>query len=531
MEGKMPKVIEVEIKHTIKELYQKGWSKRRLAKELGVHRDTVTKYLEEDIPDLKEDSICTTAVNTGADEKCTTAVNTGADDIDIHIETANCGRKSSCEGFFDIIQEKYLLGLTGQRIWQDLKADYGFTGNAQAVRRYIRKLKKVKRLPDRVMHSEPGEELQVDFGRGAPVVMGNGRKKRPHLFRAVLSHSRKGYSEVVWSQSTETFIRVLENAFRHFGGVPKKVVPDNLKAAVIKADWYDPEINPKLRTFARHYGTVILPTKAYTPEHKGKVENGVKYCQDNALKGRIFNNLAEHNQFLQYWEKNIADTRIHGTTQIQVGKAFAESEKEALGSLPTSLFPSFEEGERKVQRNGHIELHRSFYSVPPEYLGQTVWVRYTERTVTIYDSRFSKLTSHCRVEKGKYSTHKHHIHPAKINQREYGSDYLLQQLLKIGPECAVWGEVMLENRGIEGITVLQGLLSLKKKYSACQLNDAAINAVNAGIFYLKPFKELLTTEDETPSLDFLECHPFIRKLGSYAELTPDVFEPQNKKEA
>jgi transposase len=88
------------------------------------------------------------------------------------------------------------------------------------------------------------------------------------LFRAVLSHSRKGYSEVVWRQTAESFIRCLENAFRHFGGVPATVVPDNLKAGVLQADWYDPELNPKLEEFARHYGTVILPTKPVMPRHK-----------------------------------------------------------------------------------------------------------------------------------------------------------------------------------------------------------------------------------------------------------------------
>ena len=90
----------------------------------------------------------------------------------------------------------------------------------------------------------------------------------------MLSYSRKAYSEAVWRQSTESFITCLENAFRHFGGVPKRLVIDNLKAAVARADWYDPEIHPKLQSFAQHYGTVILPTKPYTPRHKGKVESG-----------------------------------------------------------------------------------------------------------------------------------------------------------------------------------------------------------------------------------------------------------------
>jgi transposase len=112
------------------------------------------------------------------------------------------------------------------------------------------------------------------------------------IFRIVLSYSRKAYSEAVWHQSSEAFIQCLENAFRHFGGVPKRLVTDNLKAVVAQADWYDPEIHPKLQSFAKHYGTVFLPTKPYMPRHKGKVESSVKYVKSNALKGRVFSSLA-----------------------------------------------------------------------------------------------------------------------------------------------------------------------------------------------------------------------------------------------
>jgi transposase len=163
----------------------------------------------------------------------------------------------------------------------------------------------------------------VDFGTGAPVVIPAGqplpmgvktRRRRTHVFRIILSHSRKAYSEVVYRQTTDDFIRCLENPFHYFGGVPKTLVIDNLKAAVTKADWYDPELNPKIQSFCAHYGTVILPTKPRMPRHKGKVEGGVKYVQSNALKGRTFESLPDQNRFLIEWESCVADTRIHGTT-------------------------------------------------------------------------------------------------------------------------------------------------------------------------------------------------------------------------
>jgi hypothetical protein len=166
----------------------------------------------------------------------------------------------------------------------------------------------------------PGEEAQVDFGTGIPIIDSEGRRRKTHVIRVVLSYSRKAYSEVVYRQTTDNFIACLENAFRHFGGVPKTLVPDNLKAAVLEADWYDPELNPKLQSFCEHYGTVLLPTKPRTPRHKGKVERGVDYVQENALKGRRFETLEKQNEHLQRWEATVADTRIHGTTKRQVIK-------------------------------------------------------------------------------------------------------------------------------------------------------------------------------------------------------------------
>ena len=199
-----------------------------------------------------------------------------------------------------------------------------------------------------------------------------GRRRRPHLFRGVLSHSRKGYSEAMWRQTAESFIRCLENAFRHFGGVTATVVIDNLKAGVIRADWFDPELNPKVVSFCEHYGTVILPTKPAMPRHKGKIESGVKYAQNNAVAGRTFSSLAEQNLFLAEWERTVADTRIHGTTRQQVGKLFATAEQPALRPLPAMVFPVFEEAPRTVHRDGYVEFRRTYYSVPPEYVGRQV---------------------------------------------------------------------------------------------------------------------------------------------------------------
>src|SRR4051812_12903662 len=395
----------VSLQHSILTLAAKGWSARKIARELGIDRETVGRYLR--------------AVPTDSKPAILPAGSTA-------------GRTSQCVPWAAVIEQGLLAGLSAQRIYQDLVAGHAFTGSYDAVKRFVRRLAHKTEPPFRRMECAPGHELQVDFGQAAWVTE-DGHRRRAHLFRCVLSHSRKGYSEAVWRQTSESFIRCLENAFRHFGGVPATIVIDNLKAGVIQADWFDSEINPKLEEFARYYGTVILPTKPAMPRHKGKVEAGVKYAQNNAIKGRSFESLTAQNSFLSEWERNVADTRIHGTTRQQVGKFFAEVEKPALQALPRGLFPVFQEARRSVHRDGYVEFKRAYYSAPPEYVGRQVWVRQESRLLRLYNNRREQIALHVLAEAGKFTTDPSHLHSHKRHIIERGADYLLDRCRLIGP--------------------------------------------------------------------------------------------------
>jgi transposase len=370
-------ILNVSLQHSILTLAASGWSQRRIALELGVHRETVGKYLR-----LAESKPAISTLGSQTDPTPKPAILTlgsdGCPDPKPAISTHGAGRPSTCKPWREQIEKAVALGLSAQRIYQDLVSEHGFRGNYQAVKRFVRTLRQSQPEPFARIEVLPGTEAQVDFGQGAWVTV-EGKRKRPHLFRIVLSHSRKGYSEVVWRQSTENFIRALENAFRHFGGVPQTLVIDNLRAAVKRTDWFEPELNRKVEEFCRHYGTVILPTRPAMPRHKGKIEAGIKYAQNNALRGRSFESLAAQNLFLADWERTVADTRLHGTIRQQVGRVFQAVERAALLPLPASLFPCFEEALRCVHRDGYIEVQRAYYSVPPEYVGRQVWVPRTDR--------------------------------------------------------------------------------------------------------------------------------------------------------
>ena len=512
------KMAQVE---SIQTLRARGWSQRRIARELGIHRETVQRYVR--LAEAFGESV-EAPIDPGSQNQPNPP--TGSSDQNRPNPPAGCsGPASRCEAFRAVILEGLERGLSGQRLWQDLCGEHGFEGGYDSVKRYVRRLGAATPLPFRRMECEPGAEAQVDFGTGAPAVSADGLRRRTHVFRIVLSHSRKAYSEAVYRQTTDDFLRCLENAFHHFGGVPKTLVIDNLKAAVSRADWFDPEINPKVQSFCKHYGTVMLPTKPYTPRHKGKVERGVAYVQDNALKGRTFPSLEQQNQYLLGWECSTADTRIHGTTRQQVQQAFEERERAALLPLPMERFPCFREGRRKVNRDGHVEVNRAYYSVPPEYLGREVWVRWDGRLVRVFNTRFESIATHVQREPGRFSTQSPHIAAPKRSGIERGAAYLLNQTSLIGPHTGRWAEQMVQQRGVEGVRVLMGLLGLTRGHSSEAVERACEVASTHGAYRLKTLKHLIQRQGHSQEqFEFIQEHPLIRSLDDYGRVVRHAFE-------
>ncbi|MGC9261542.1 MAG: IS21 family transposase [Phycisphaerae bacterium] len=367
-------------------LHAKGWSARRIARELKVDRETVGRHIRlQHEADSKPANAPTGAavLDQAADGSKPAIAPTGSESVLAGAESSlpaaatpapagpvQCpgpGRPSAALPWRAVILEKLGQGLDAQRIYQDLTApEYGYQGTYYSVRRLAAKLSESTALPVRRMECAPGVEAQVDFGRGAWLVDAAGHRRGSWVFRIVLSHSRKGYSEAVLRQTTDDFLRCIENAFFELGGVPQTLVLDNLRAAVSRADWFDPDICPKVQSFAEHYRVAILPTRPYTPRHKGKIENGIKYVKNNALKARIFATLAEENQHLRQWEQTVADTRIHGTICQQVLGVFTTVEKPALQPLPRDRFDLFQEALRSVHRDGHVQVKGAYYSVRPE---------------------------------------------------------------------------------------------------------------------------------------------------------------------
>jgi transposase len=540
--------------YAIYALLERGWSQRRIARTLQVDRETVRRYSR-----LAREAVEPGAVPSGCGPPKPAKAPPGSTPDGIRVyegaggsnpateappgsratawtagglprpasgdSNAPTTSQSRCEPFRLLILAKLEQGLSAQRIHQDLVAEHGFPAKYHSVRRFVHRLGQATPLPFRRMECEPGQEAQVDFGRAAPVITPEGKRRWPHVLRVILSHSRKGYSEAVPRQTTEHFIRALENAFHRFGGVPRMLVPDNLKAAVLKADWFDPELNPKIQAFCRHYRTTLLPTRPRRPRHKGKSEAGVKFVRNNALKGRQFASLADQNRHLWHWEATVADTRIHGTTRQQVGKVFTEVERPALLPLPAQRFPFFHEAERKVHRDGHVEVAKAYYSAPPEYVGQRVWVRWDGHVVRIFNKQLQQIAIHAQREPGRFATEDRHIVAEKRHGLERGTAWWLRKARCIGADTGQWAEAMLQQRGIPGVRVLMGLVSLTNKHTDTAIDQACRVAQSHGAYRLRDVRNLLKRlSPPQEQFEFITEHPLIRSLADYGQLIHHAFE-------
>jgi transposase len=525
--------LKMEHRQAIITLSINGWSQRRIARELGIDRETVARYRRQTRQEAESKPAISPAGSVAPQEP-KPAISPAGLVVPEQPKPAHApagsgpGRKSGCEALREPITAGWQAGLSAQRIYQDLCTAGSYAGSYDAVKRFVRRLGARKALPFRRLECEAGQEAQVDFGQGA-WVYAEGRRRRPHVLRVVLSHSRKGYSEALWQQTSENFIRALENAFRHFGGVPRTLVIDNLRAAVKKADWFEPELNPKVLSFCEHYGTVILPTRPAMPRHKGKVEAGVKYVQNNALAGRQFESLGAQNLFLAQWEETVADTRIHGTTRRQVRSMFLEVEKPALLTLPPALFAVFSEAPRKVHRDGHVEVARAYYSVPPEYVARQVWARWDTKLVRILNERREVIAVHVRAEAGRFASDPAHVHVHKRCLIERGGDWILRRCHQLGESAGAWAQKLYKDRGTLSLRVLQGLLALAGKHPASRLDEACRLALTHGSSQLRDLRALLARPGAGEQLEFIQSHPLIRDLGAYQILVPVCF-PQPEPE-
>ena len=300
-----------------------------------------------------------------------------------------------------------------------------------------------------------------------------------------------------------------------------------MKAAVIEADFYEPLVQRTYAEFAKHYGFLPEPCRVYTPTDKGKVESAVKYIKDNCFKERNFTDIEEAEKFLSDWLETTANQRVHGTTQKIPANSFCQSEVAALGILPTCDFTMSASDTATVGLQCHISYRANYYSVPYQYINCKVDVIEANNLLKVY-FKGKEIALHTleTKKKGEYITDKNHYPSNKnISQEEILSS-MKPKIYEIGS-----GAVEFFERHVEANTAnrqsstrtMNGLLSLKKKYSDKVINQACFRACYYGSITYQTVKTICEKSIDILPINELDTNSIsaskVRDLNKYCKLT------------
>lgn len=456
-----------------------GESERRIAADMGIARPTVHKYHQL----AKEQGYLDTDAALPDDETLQKVLGPGPRPPR-HI--------SSVEPYAEVVKALRKQGVEMVALWQRLRDTYGYTGSYSAVRRYVAHLEPERTTSYTRVQTAAGEELQVDFGSvGQLFDPDGGRLRTAYVFVATLSYSRHQYAELVFDQKVPTWISLHRRALESFGGVPQRIVPDNLKAAVIRALVHDPVLGEAYRQLAQHYGFLISPTRPHTPRHKGKVENGVHYVQRNFMAGQAFADIRCANQHLQDWVREVAGVRDHGTTHQAPLHLFREVERAALQALPAEPFSLCEIRTAKVHPDCHVVVAGSYYSAPYAYVGQRLDVYVRESVVELYQGQ-TLVATHLRCQApGQWQTRVEHYPEHKAAYLQRTPDACRQQAARLGPAASTVVETLLADRPVDRLRSVQAILKLEETVGAQRLEAACARAVYYGDHRYRRIKEIL----------------------------------------
>jgi transposase len=276
-------------------------------------------------------------------------------------------------------------GLTGQRLWRELR-EHGYAGGYTAVTDLLRELRPPP-LPAFEVRFEtpPGDQAQVDFAHFQVVFTDEPSVMRiVWLFSFVLGHSRLIWARFVLHQDMQTVLRCHMAAFEAICGVPKEILYDRMKTAVIGQGGGSIVYNRALIDFARHYGFQPRACRPYRAKTKGKVERPYRYIREDFFLARSFRNLDDLNVQLRHWLDTVANPRVHATTQCVVNEAFA-AEKPHLGVLPLASFRAVLKLERRVSHEGMVSVGGNLYSVPDATRKRIVEVHTLANEVQIFE--------------------------------------------------------------------------------------------------------------------------------------------------
>lgn len=322
-----------------------GWGTKRIARELGVARNTVKRY-----------------VAAGG-----------------YVPYRSPAREGKLAGLATWLQVQFVQHRGNcDVVRQELQRQQGVSVSLRTVERACRGYRAEWAAQARAtvrFETAPGQQLQIDFGSATVEV--DGVRQKVHVFVATLGYSRLGYVAAFRHERQAAWLAGLEGAFAHFGGIPREVLLDNAKALVLSHDIQTREVrfNERLLAFARHWGFTPKACAPFRPRTKGKDENGVGYVKKNALAGHVFASWDALSAHLVRWQREVSDVRCHGTTAEAPRLRFERDERAALQALAGKPpFAQARELQRVVSSEACVEVDTNRYSVPWRLIGESVSV-------------------------------------------------------------------------------------------------------------------------------------------------------------
>lgn len=389
---------------------------------------------------------------------------------------------------------------------------------------------KVSRSGTMHFEHEPGDKLFIDFtGKKLPIVdPQTGEVTDCEVFVAVLGYSQLTYVEAIASQKKEDFIMATEHALHFFGGVPRVIVPDNLKSAVTKASKYEAELNQSFWDFANHYGTSVLPARGYKPRDKALVERAVSIAYSRIfapLRNETFHTLVALNQAIK--DKLL----LHNQHAFQKDpqsrlQRFELEEKHLLAPLAEQRYEIKQFKMATVMINGHVQIFedRHSYSVPYRFIGMKVKIIYSNSTVSIYHEH-ERIAYHKRsIKKHGYTTIKDHLSSEHKFVAQWCPDKFTSWAQSIDSSVKDYIVLVLDttNYPEQAYRSCVGILSLEKKVGKERLINAVKRATFFGVFSYTIIKKILDTkldqvnlEEELPPSTPLPSHGNVRGASNY----------------
>jgi len=473
-------------------LHRLGDSQRRIAKLLGMGRQTVAEHLDI----FKRAGLLAGDASPGslpdaAQLREAVAAAKGS---------PPSGPASSVEPWREDILRLLDRGAGPTAIHHHLELHVdGYSGSLPAIKRLCASIRRERGVrADEVairVETGPGEVAQVDFGyAGLRLDPATGRRRKTWLFVMTLGCSRHMYVDLVFDQSTETWQRLHADAFAFFGGVPRVIVPDNLKAAVIRASFgvdRAPELNRDYREVARHYGFRVDPTPPRSPEKKGKVEAGVRYVSSSFLKTWQSVDIHEDRRQLRRWNDQVAGLRRHGTTGWKPREYFDQTERAAMLPLPPRRWTPIRWRTATVHRDVHVQLGGAFYSAPWTLVGQQVQLRVTSDSVAVYHQD-ACLWTHPRVARGQRATREEHLPEHRRDRRHRDPAHWLERAAAIGPEVRDLVQAVLDaDQVLLDLRRIQGIVLHLERQPESRARATARRALHYGSLELKAIKTIL----------------------------------------